>query len=69
MSPGFHISGNCRLGDYCVMGTNATILPNIKIEKNVVVCSGSVVKKDLPDNCVAVGIPAEVIKVLPVLEF
>jgi acetyltransferase-like isoleucine patch superfamily enzyme len=30
-------------------------LPKIKIGKNVVVGAGSVVTKDLPDNCVAVG--------------
>lgn len=69
MSPGVHISGNCILGDYSVIGTNATVLPKIKIGKNVIVGAGSVVTKDLPDNCVAVGIPAKVIKELPALVF
>ena len=69
MSPGVHISGNCTIGDFTVLGTNATVLPKIKIGKNVVIGAGSVVTKDLPDNCVAVGIPAKVIKELPELEF
>lgn len=69
MSPGVHISGNCCLGDYSVIGTNATVLPKIKIGKNVVVGAGSVVTKDLPDNCVAVGVPAKVIKELNPLDF
>jgi sugar O-acyltransferase (sialic acid O-acetyltransferase NeuD family) len=69
MSPGVHISGNCFLGDYSVIGTNASVLPKIKIGKNVIVGAGSVVTKNLPDNCVAVGIPAKVIKELPALEF
>ena len=69
MSPGVHISGNCILGDYSAIGTNATVLPKTKIGKNVLVGAGSVVTKDLPDNCVAVGIPAKVIKELPALVF
>lgn len=65
MSPGVHISGNCIVGDFSVLGTNATVLPKITIGKNVIVGAGSVVTKDLPDNCVAVGVPAKVIKELP----
>lgn len=69
MSPGVHISGNCIVGDFSVLGTNATVLPKITIGKNVIVGAGSVVTKDLPDNCVAVGVPAKVIKDLPPLIF
>lgn len=69
LSPGVHISGNCTIGDYSVFGTNATMLPNITIGKNVIIGAGSVVTKDLPDNCVAVGIPAKIIKELAPLEF
>ncbi|MCZ8298000.1 MAG: acetyltransferase [Flavobacterium sp.] len=69
MSPGVHISGNCIVGDFSVLGTNATVLPKITIGKNVIVGAGSVVTKDLPDNCVAVGVPAKVIKDLPPLNF
>ncbi|MEC4004433.1 acetyltransferase [Flavobacterium sp. SUN052] len=69
MSPGVHISGNCKIEDYSVLGTNATVLPGISIGKNVIVGAGSVVTKDLPDNCVAVGIPAKIIKELAPLEF
>jgi sugar O-acyltransferase (sialic acid O-acetyltransferase NeuD family) len=69
LSPGVHISGNCTIGDYTVFGTNATMLPKLTIGKNVVVGAGSVVTKDLPDNCVAIGIPAKIIKKLTPLEF
>ncbi|MFI0427147.1 MAG: acetyltransferase [Flavobacterium sp.] len=64
LSPGVHISGNCTIGDYCNIGTNATILPKITIGKNVIVGAGSVVTKDVPDNCLVVGIPAVVKKEL-----
>lgn len=69
LSPGVHVSGNCNIGDFTVFGTNATMLPKLNVGKNVIVGSGSVVTKDLPDNCVAVGIPAKIIKELSPLEF
>lgn len=69
MSPGAHISGNCFVGDYSVLGTNATILPKVKIGKNVIVGAGSVVTKDIPDNCLVIGVPAIIKKSLTPLEF
>lgn len=69
LSPGVHISGNCIIGDYSVFGTNATMLPRVTVGKNVIIGAGSVVTKNLPDNCVAVGIPAKIIKELSPLDF
>ena len=37
-------------------------MPNVKIGNYVIVGDGAVVNKDLPDNCIAVGIPAKIIK-------
>lgn len=69
LSPGVHISGNCTIGKYCNIGTNATILPKLTIGKNVIIGAGSVVTKDVPDNCLVVGIPATIKKELPELNF
>ncbi|MBG6062953.1 sugar O-acyltransferase (sialic acid O-acetyltransferase NeuD family) [Flavobacterium sp. CG_9.1] len=69
LCPGVHVSGNCFIGGFSVLGTNATVLPNINIGKNVVVGAGSVVTKDVPDNCVVIGIPAKIIKNVAPLEF
>jgi sugar O-acyltransferase (sialic acid O-acetyltransferase NeuD family) len=69
ISPAVTILGRCQIGSYSQIGSNATILPGIKIGKNVIVGAGSVVTKDLPDNCVVVGIPAKIIKELTPLEF
>ena len=44
-----------------VIGSNATLLP-VTIGKNSIVGAGSVVTKDVPDNCVVVGNPAKIIK-------
>lgn len=60
--PNVSIAGNCIIGEYSFIGTGAIILPKVKIGKNVIVGAGAVVTKDLPDNCVAVGIPAKIIK-------
>lgn len=46
------------------IGANAVILPGVTIGKNSVVGASSVVTKNVPDFCVAVGNPAKIIKVL-----
>lgn len=46
------------------IGGNCTILPGVTIGNNVVIAAGAVVTKDIPDNCVAGGIPAKVIREL-----
>ncbi|ODM54953.1 acetyltransferase [Elizabethkingia meningoseptica] len=60
--PNVSISGNCKIGSETFIGTGAVILPNVTIGKNVVIGAGSVVTKDVPDNCTVVGIPAKIIK-------
>lgn len=67
-SPGVHISGNCIIGDFVSIGTNATVLPGIRIGKNVVIGANAVVTKDIPDNSLAIGIPAKVVRVLEELD-
>jgi maltose O-acetyltransferase len=44
------------------IGANVTILPGVTIGNNVVIGAGAVVTKDIPDNSLAVGVPARVIK-------
>ncbi len=44
-----------------VIGSNVTLLP-VTIGENSIVGAGSVVTKDVPDNCVIVGNPAKIIK-------
>jgi sugar O-acyltransferase (sialic acid O-acetyltransferase NeuD family) len=68
VSPGVSVTGNCRIGDYCIIGANSVILPKITLGRNVIVGAGAVVTKDAPDNCVLVGVPAVVRKMLPPLD-
>ena len=51
-----------RKGELSFLGIGATIIQGIKIGKNVTVGAGSVVIKDIPDNVIAVGNPAKIIK-------
>lgn len=44
------------------IGSNSVILAGVHIGKRVQIGAGSVVTKDIPDFCVAVGNPARVIK-------
>lgn len=50
------------VGNDVYIGTNAILLPGVTIGNNVVIGAGAVVSKDIPDNSVAVGVPARVIK-------
>ena len=51
--------------DRAWIGANATILTGVTIGHNSVIAAGSVVTEDIPDNCLAAGAPAKVIRVLP----
>ena len=51
-----------HIGDDVWLGGNVTILPGVTIGNNVVVGAGAVVSKDIPDNSLAVGVPARVVK-------
>ncbi|MGN0618442.1 MAG: sugar O-acetyltransferase [Ruminiclostridium sp.] len=44
------------------IGSNSTICPGVTIGDNAVIGAGSVVTKDIPENMVAAGVPAKVIK-------
>lgn len=50
------------IGDNCFIGPGAKILGPIKIGNNSLIGPNAVVIDDIPDNCIAVGIPAKIIK-------
>ncbi len=51
-----------KIGKRVWIGSNTTVLPGITIGDNAVIGAGSVVTKDVPENMVAAGNPARVIK-------
>jgi len=51
-----------RIGDNCWIGGNTVILQGITIGNNVTVAAGSLVTKDIPDNKLAMGSPARLVR-------
>lgn len=50
------------IGNDVTLGANVTIIGGVTIGNNVTIGAGSVVVKDIPDNCVAVGNPVRIIQ-------
>ncbi len=51
------------LGDWVDVGSNVCIIGPVSIGNNVKIGAGSVVITDIPDNCVAVGNPARIVRI------
>lgn len=56
--PNVQAFGPIVIEDNCVIGQNAILFPNIRIGKNSIVGAGSVVISDIPENTIAMGVPA-----------
>ncbi len=56
------IGGDITIGDNVWIGANAIILPGVNIGSNCVIGAGSIVTHNIPENSVAAGNPARVIK-------
>ena len=54
--------GGATVKRFARIGANCTILPGVTIGENTLIGAGSVVTRDIPDNMVAAGSPARVIK-------
>lgn len=48
--------------DFAKIYTGSTILPGVTIGKQALVAAGSLVTKDVPDNCLVAGTPAKIIR-------
>lgn len=51
-----------KIGDRVWLGEKVSILKGVTIGDGVIIGAGSVVTKDIPELCIAAGIPAKVIK-------
>lgn len=54
--------GRINVGNNVHIGTNSIIMPGVTIGDNVVVGCGAIVTHNIPDNSIAVGVPARVIE-------
>ncbi len=56
------VNSAVRIGAGSWLGTGAVILPGAVVGRNVVVAAGSVVRGEVPDNCVVAGVPAKIVR-------
>jgi sugar O-acyltransferase (sialic acid O-acetyltransferase NeuD family) len=68
VAPGANLCGNVSVGAGTFVGANAVVLENLKLGQWAIVGAGAVVIRDLPDQVVAVGCPAQVIKTLEIVD-
>ncbi|MFB2916975.1 serine O-acetyltransferase [Aerosakkonema funiforme] len=55
-------TGRPKIGDNVRITAGAKVLGNITLGNNVTVGANAVVLKNVPDNCVVVGVPAYIVK-------
>lgn len=60
--PDLEVTKPIYLGDNVYVGNRAMFMPGVTIGNNVIIGAGAIVTKNIPDNSVAVGVPARVIK-------
>ena len=55
-------SKSVSIGDDCWIGARCIVLKGVNIGARSIIAAGSVVTKDVPEDCVAAGNPARVVK-------
>jgi len=63
VAPQVALCGLVEVGDGSEIGAGAVVLPSVKIGTNTRIGAGAIVLSDVPDNAIAVGNPARVIKI------
>ena len=59
---GYEYGIDITIGDNVWIGGSVCVMPGVTIGNNAVIGAGSVVTKDIPDNAIAVGNPARVLR-------
>lgn len=62
--PSVNVSGNVLIEEGVELGTGTQVIQGKKIGRDTIVGAGAVVVRDLPEKCVAVGVPAKPNRVL-----
>jgi sugar O-acyltransferase (sialic acid O-acetyltransferase NeuD family) len=62
VAPGVNLGGGVSVGDDTLVGIGSVVLPGRRIGRRAVVGAGALVTRDLPDDVVALGSPARVLR-------
>ncbi|WP_353327817.1 acetyltransferase [Chitiniphilus shinanonensis] len=60
--PNATLAGGVIVEQCCTVGAGSVIKPMIRIGKNAYIGAGSAVVKDIPGDCIALGVPARPLK-------
>jgi acetyltransferase-like isoleucine patch superfamily enzyme len=58
LAPGTVLAGGVTVGEHAFLGAGTIVIPGVRIGARVRTGAGAVVINDLPDGCLAVGVPA-----------
>ncbi len=56
--------GRVVLKKNCKIGTHSVVMPGVTVGENSIIGAFSFVNKDIPDNVIAYGVPARVVKTI-----
>jgi acetyltransferase EpsM len=62
IQPGANVAGACSVGQSTYIGMGAVIIDHLKVGSHSVIAAGAVVIDDVPDNVMAAGVPAKIVK-------
>lgn len=62
INPAVNIAGRCSIGKNVIIGMGAIVIDGVSIGDNSIIGTGSLVTKSIPDNVIAYGSPAKVIR-------
>lgn len=51
-----------KIGDHVWIGARAMIMKGVTVGNGAIIAAGAIVTKDVPQNCIAAGVPAKIIK-------
>jgi acetyltransferase-like isoleucine patch superfamily enzyme len=59
LAPGVHLCGGVCVGEGALLAVGSSAVPNVRIGAWATIGAGAVVVEDLPNEVVAVGLPAK----------
>ena len=62
IAPGVHTGGEVVVGEGALIGIGAIVLPQRRIGAGSIVGAGALVRDDVPDKVMVVGVPARIIR-------
>jgi sugar O-acyltransferase (sialic acid O-acetyltransferase NeuD family) len=62
VSAGATVGAKCAIGDEAMIGIGATIVSGCRVGARSIIGAGAVVVRDIPDDVVAYGVPARVVR-------